>query len=131
MASVEGYSAVPQEDIDRLSETNSATHQQQATSSQPAPRAKDASLYAKLKHWWENTNRSENAPLINRHRMTLQAPRKSPLRVGIEITIIVGIFVLVAMVILMTMGTSDNLRGELYLFLQQNRLAATANTITA
>lgn len=113
MASSEGYSAIPREDADRQSDTGSAA--QQSTPDPIAPSPKNTSRYAKLKHWWIQhwgNSESEQAPLINRRRMTLEAPRKSPLRVGIEITVIVGIFVLVAMAILLSVGTSDNPRGE-------------------
>jgi len=113
MASSEGYSAIPREDTDRQSDTGSAA--QHSTPDPIAPSPKNISPYAKLKHWWIQhwgNSESEQAPLINRRRMTLEAPRKSPLRVGIEITVIVGIFVLVAMAILLSVGTSDNPRGE-------------------
>ena len=127
MASTEGYSAIPREDADRQSDTGStaAAAAQQSTADPMAPSSasvaaatasKDTSPFAKLKQWWIQhwgSSASEHAPLINRHRMTLEAPRKSPLRVGIEITVIVGIFVLVAMAILLSVGTSDNLRGKL------------------
>lgn len=120
MASTEGYSAIPREDADRQSDTGSASAAAQQSASGPAtpPSAsasKDTSPFAKLKQWWIQhwgSSESEHAPLINRHRMTLEAPRKSPLRVGVEITVIVGIFVLVAMAILLSVGTSDNPRGK-------------------
>lgn len=116
MASTEGYSAIPREDADRQSDTGSAAAQQSTSDPiTPLPAASEASPLAKLKRWWIQhwgSSESEHAPLINRHRMTLEAPRKSPLRVGIEITVIVGIFVLVATAILLSVGTSDNPRGE-------------------
>lgn len=111
MASTEGYSAILREEPDRNSETGSGAHQ---STSEQVSNSKDTSPYAKLKNWWIQrwgNSDSASAPLINRHRMTLEAPRKSPLRVGIEITAIVGIFVLVAMVILLSVGTSENPRG--------------------
>lgn len=66
-------------------------------------------LYASLRQWWirhlGNTN--ESAPLINRHRMSLEPPRKSTVRVAIEIISCVSIFALIAVFIMLSVGTDD------------------------
>lgn len=66
-------------------------------------------LFATLNNWFGNSN--ETAPLINRNRMTLEPPRKSNTRIAFEIVSIVGFFILVAVIILVSFVGTDEVGG--------------------
>jgi hypothetical protein len=114
MSSPEGYNAIPREDPGNNLDAG-LQQQQRAAAESPEPATKQG-LYAKFQDWWTRnwgSSHTENAPLINRNRMTLEAPRKSWFRVFSEILAIVGIFTLVATIILLTVGANEQTGGIL------------------
>lgn len=107
MSSPKRYDTIPREDAGIHSDAGSSVQQQTAES---VGRVSNQGFYAKFHDWW-SSSRTENAPLLNRRRMTLEAPRKNLFRVFIEIVVIVGIFTLIATIILMVAGTSEQTGG--------------------
>lgn len=99
-----GYTSLSQEE-DGGNQSDST----QISVHQIGPKGRETGMYANMQHWWVRHwgNSSEAAPLINRHRMTLEPPRKSTLRVAFEIISIVGVFILVAVFIMLSIGTDD------------------------
>lgn len=76
---------------------------------QTVPKGRKTGIYANMHRWWISHwgDLNESAPLINRHRMTLEPPRKSTLRVAIEIISIVAIFGVLAAFIMLSVGIDD------------------------
>jgi hypothetical protein len=107
MSSPEGYNAIPRED------PGNASQQQRPASDASEPTKQG--FPAKIQGWWARnwgSLRTENTPLINRNRMTLEAPRKSSFRVFLEILVIVGIFILAASIILLVANTNEQTGGN-------------------
>lgn len=106
-----GYSSIPREEGgDQTSSANASVHQLP-----PASIAEDNGMYARLNRWWAEqwgTKGSETAPLINRQRMTLEAPKKSNMRIAFEIVGIVGAFTLIAAIIVYFLAGTDDVGGK-------------------
>lgn len=108
MSTPEGYSSIPREEEEggAGSEHVSPTQQNQ----------KDQGLFAKLHSWyerqWSSGGGSENAPLINRNRMTLEPPRKRKMRIIFEIVSIVGAFTIIAAIIVFSVAGTDDVGGK-------------------
>ena len=86
----EGYRSIPQEG----SEPN-------------VNRVKPYAYLSKLKEWLIGHDPSENVSILNRQRMTLEPPRKSPARIIFQIVSLVALFVLVLAVLLFSYGIGE------------------------
>lgn len=113
MASTEGYSAIPSESNNRNIDETSANQTNNQPTDPESHTVKDG-YGTKLKNWWSRyfgASEAETAPLINRSRMTLEAPRKNPVRVALEIVLIVGVFLIFSAIVLVWFGASDDNQG--------------------
>lgn len=117
MTSAEGYSSIPREEEGTASAAGSEAA---ASINQPTPRninGDHQGLYAKLTSWWKkspfSSTASENAPLINRNRMTLEPPTKSNMRIAFEIVSIVGAFTIIAAIIILSVADTNEVGGKI------------------
>lgn len=100
------YTSIPQEEDEGHQSDDTRVSGNQANN----PKGEGTGLYASLHNWWIHQwgNSNENAPLINRSKMTLEPPRKSNVRIAFEIVTIVGIFTLIgALTMLAVLGTNE------------------------
>lgn len=68
------------------------------------------SPFERMKKWWNThigNSASETAPLINRHTMTLEPPKPSPLRTILTVLFIIGTFTVVTLLLILTINRDD------------------------